>query len=1624
MAPSSFRRSHGTGTLGMVEATTIAKQQQYVWIPTDLVDAVVKAGSVAGHWKPRQRHRSSTTDWGWCRARVVSSAVVPAPADENAPTARQRPPPPAAAAGSPARNFTLRTCAVSPPALHTGGASTKPATAPLPWGGSPTRPVSKTVSMTVTVDDDEFAPAHLQGVTVSFTYTTGTESSERVCRANDWWLRRNQESPTDLTALEQLHEPAVVYCLSRRYRENHIYTHTGKILLALNPFQYLPDLYGEDVMQHYWQANDAGSVGNGRRPAPHVYAVAEDAYRSAIRSLQSAGKEENQSILVSGESGAGKTVTTKIILQYLAVSSQKSDESAALVGIESQVLESNPILESFGNARTVRNDNSSRFGKFIELQFEPSGCLASASIETYLLEKVRLISQAPGERNFHVFYEVLAGLSSKERRDLHMTGRTAHDFCMTSVSQTIDRRDGVDDRETYKELRNALDTVGFSGKEQLELFTVTCALLFASNLSFVETSPDSSSLDGSNPSLRYAVDLLGVDVGVLNNAVCTCAIEARGETMYKHLSIDRAEKAVEALIKTTYGALFTHIVRRINSFISIRQDHVATRKNGRTTASLAFIGVLDIFGFESFDRNSFEQLCINYCNEALQQQFNRFVFKLEQQEYQREGIDWSFIAFPDNQDVLDLIDKKHDGVLSVLDEQSRLPRCTDATFASAVYQKCFDHPRFEASKAMQAQLSFAIHHYAGLVEYDTECFLEKNQDELSKETTVLLQSSSYPFLAKLGCELTEASSTLSQQSATSRSPRTSKQLQRGSSSLLRDSVGTQFCSQLKTLRTRIESTAPHYVRCLKPNDELVPHNFDALVISDQLRCAGVLEAIRVSRVGFPNRYYHDHFVQRYSLLERRVVAEHKRKKLYGRELCSILVDHLLPKLVNVLDCANNDEQQLTRRPEERYVECFVVGLPDDAFSHSSLPSCAIMAMRSMFLGMQMGKTKVFIRRRTFEALEYIRDKKLEDSAIRLQSVVRMFLRRIIYEISLYAVVLIQKCVRQIGAHRIARELRIVHAAAVIQKALRCSKARRRLQAARSIACWCQSAYRGAIARQYCAYIFLDKKASSIQSAWSRYRSSRMFRNIKRAVLALQTRHRCRKAVRALRRLRVEAKDLSAVAAERDKFKEESNRLRKELDEVKSSPDIPQKPPPSPGRTVVIEKLRSEVHCLQFELDKAHRLSSPSKSVDERDKALADELARKEEELALLRQEVAILRLRDDHSSMKSLAIDTSSRGLSSHGSYTVSSPRHRASPVRSDVSLLDDEIDDELRSLTASGLGVAGDELRHLHTAIRQKSKRHLDQVLQQTSEVCVLVNQGDKYGRTAMHLAALGLDLEIAALLVAKGAVVNAQDDDGETPLHLAENSIMTEFLLKKGKANPNIPNVDGICALHLAVQRRDIDSVRVLVMNHANVNNADNIKWFTALHLIALPARNEGEETTFDDARCRIAQLLTGVYGPNKPDVNYQDSEGNAPLHYAVQLETEDACDLVNVFLEKDANPNLRNMRDQVSFHLLCHNEKLRSRKNYQELINALLLHGADPSIQSRTGCTALHLSLYHKDIDTAVQLVQGGADLHAAWKKVRHAVERRLLPLTKSLYTHIVISSPSAGPHSGTKKRLRGF
>ncbi|GKY97234.1 hypothetical protein MPSEU_000681800 [Mayamaea pseudoterrestris] len=759
------------------------------------------------------------------------------------------------------------------------------------------------------------------------------------------------QPPHDLITLTHLHEPAVVESLQHRYAMDQIYTNTGPVLLALNPFQSIRNLYGESVMKKYFERAERNI--KSELP-PHVYAIADSSYRNMMRKLEenlnAVSLQANQSILVSGESGSGKTVSTKFLMKYLAALSQRSTELQApekrahlkvketnagssgmpsprrmspsksraydqpswsslgktptkppawrksilsnnskndadnvLSGvslisaaggdtIEAQVLQSNPILESFGNARTVRNDNSSRFGKYIDMQFTRSGKLVGAKIDTYLLEKVRLVTQSHGERNYHIFYELLSGDMDARELTAFFLARTAtpEDFKMTARG-TYGRRDGVSDRETYRTLRQALQTMKFTSEDAKDILGLTAAILHASNLTFNELSEETCALDKMNVHLLPVCSLLGVAPEALNESLCSFTIQAGNNTIKRSLQKDRAYKGLQGLLKATYSGLFDYLVKRINESIAFKEQIAdedteidnSLIKNGSSSKPVASIGILDIFGFESFVRNSFEQLCINYCNEALQQQFNAFVLKNEQAEYEREGIEWSFIEFPENQDVLDLLEKRGSGILSILDDQCRAPGPSDKAFALSLYNSCKSQTRFVTTRKQQANLQFSVLHYAGPVAYTAEGFVEKNRDELPKESIELLGNSKSVFVRSLACFMEQRTQ---QPIIDTTKPPTPAKIHRADSVVGRATVGEQFKRQLKILRQKIDLTTPHFVRCLKPNDALVPDAFEQAVVADQLRCGGILEAVRVARAGFTQHYPHAEFIRRYRAL--------------------------------------------------------------------------------------------------------------------------------------------------------------------------------------------------------------------------------------------------------------------------------------------------------------------------------------------------------------------------------------------------------------------------------------------------------------------------------------------------------------------------------------------------------------------------------------------------------------------------------------------------------------------------------------------------------------------------------------------------------------------------------------
>jgi len=1055
--------------------------------------------------------------------------------------------------------------------------------------------------------------------------------------------------PDDLITLTHLHEPAVLHCLRKRFDQDKIYTNTGPILIALNPFKSCKSLYSDNIMKRYWERGEAqmlmggggegmsggaGGGGGGRddeKLAPHVYDLADETYRSMMLKIDVArGSEKcDQSILVSGESGAGKTVTTKFIMQYLATLSERRAEAKELGGsggkasssskpkkrgkkrqsidlglrgslqkednleetsIEQQVLQSNPILESFGNARTIRNDNSSRFGKFIEIRFDPTGTLVGASIETYLLEKVRLISQAEGERNYHVFYEMLSGMTEDELDQFLLGDYTAEDFKITSCSGTYDRRDGVQDAATYEDLVDALEVMGFTKEQQDDVFSIASAVLHLSNLGINPIKGgEECEIDAENEHLEPILQLLGVTKENLNQALCYFKIEARGQSYTRAVQKDKAEKGLEALMKATYSAMFDYIVKRINASITVKMKTGSRSEasggggggiRSKGNSGSAFIGVLDIFGFESFKVNSFEQLCINYCNEALQQQFNLFVLKNEQEEYEQEGIKWSFISFPDNQDALDLIWKKGYGILNILDDQCRAPGTTDKTFANDLYQKLTGKPRFEANFRQVGARQFGVFHYAGLVEYDTDGFVEKNRDELPKEASDLLLSSSSDFVKELASII---KSTSAQEQPSS-----------GRATKKNATVGGHFAKQLQELRAKIDLTSPHYVRCLKPNSQLVPDNFDPQMIVEQLRCAGVVEAVRVSRVGYPQRYSHSQFISRYRTLGLREMK--KAAKAYAKtkvKPISALVDAIAKKMA-VIDSKASSADGGKKSKSDDKVDLLAIGI-------------------------QVGKSKVFLRRRAFDIIEKMRKDYMVSAAKKVQAVARGYIQYRTFHEYCEANLQLQCWTRVILAERKVQAARECFNATRIQSAFRQYAARREYRYILNIARWCQRMQRGAIGRA--RYKALDRR--------------------RRAAISIQCAVRVRKSIQVLETLKANAKNLSNISEERDKFRDRMEEMRLEMERLKeearkeAEETAKKKEELNSSKESVASNLRDEIQRLNDELSAARK-----QLVEEQQRSQEALLSLQAKEAELEESQESIDELRSEIDVLKSQAVNT------------------------------------------------------------------------------------------------------------------------------------------------------------------------------------------------------------------------------------------------------------------------------------------------------------------------------------------------------------------------------------------------
>ncbi|WBW75450.1 myosin type V [Schizosaccharomyces osmophilus] len=657
------------------------------------------------------------------------------------------------------------------------------------------------------------------------------------------FLRSSLSDPDDLTNLAYLNEPSVLDALLTRYNQLQIYTYSGIVLIALNPFQSLPKLYTPEVVRVY-------SEKSRDQLDPHLYAIAEDSFKCMNR------EKKNQTIIISGESGAGKTVSARYIMRYFASVQTLSDPSSSgnsnsdpvqLTAVENEILATNPIMEAFGNSKTSRNDNSSRFGKYIQIMFDKNSIIIGAKIQTYLLERSRLVFQPKSERNYHIFYQLLAGASPEQLEEWHLSSNVDdYHYLRQGESHTIN---GVDDAKEFRETVNALKTVSINDDTSKSIFNLLAALLHVGNIE-IKGSRNDSYIDSKNEHLLNASMLLGVDSSSLTKWLTKRKIKMASEGIIKPLTDYQGLVVRDSVSKFLYASLFDWLVATINTAL---MDSAVKQKQ----ISESFIGVLDIYGFEHFEKNSFEQFCINYANEKLQQEFYKHVFKLEQDEYANEGLNWSYIDYQDNQQCISMIENRM-GILSLLDEECRMPTNSDENWVTKL-NDAFDKPEFKNSykKARFGNNSFTVRHYALDVTYNAEGFIEKNKDTISDELIDLFSESSVPFIKDL--VQFRLQQTASQESGAPSNKRSKTKPKS-------NTLGSMFKNSLISLMGTINETNAHYIRCIKPNEQKEAWKFNNVMVTSQLRACGVLETIKISCAGFPSRWTFEDFVSQYYML--------------------------------------------------------------------------------------------------------------------------------------------------------------------------------------------------------------------------------------------------------------------------------------------------------------------------------------------------------------------------------------------------------------------------------------------------------------------------------------------------------------------------------------------------------------------------------------------------------------------------------------------------------------------------------------------------------------------------------------------------------------------------------------
>uniref|UniRef100_A0A8C2K859 Unconventional myosin-Vb n=1 Tax=Cyprinus carpio TaxID=7962 RepID=A0A8C2K859_CYPCA len=837
----------------------------------------------------------------------------------------------------------------------------------------------------------------------------------------------------DLTALSYLHEPAVLHNLKVRFVEsNHIYTYCGIVLVAINPYEQL-HIYGEEVITAY-SGQNMGDMD------PHIFAVAEEAYKQMGRD------EKNQSIIVSGESGAGKTVSAKYAMRFFATVGGSANDTS----VEEKVLASSPIMEAIGNAKTTRNDNSSRFGKYIQIGFDRRYHIIGANMRTYLLEKSRVVFQAEDERNYHIFYQLCASSSLPEFKDLSLT--SAEDFTYTSLGENI-FIDGVNDAEDLVKTREALKMIGVKESHQMSIFKIIASILHLGNVEIVsERDGESCHINRDDTYLNHFCRLLGIEQEQMEHWLSRRKLVTTSETYVKNMSHAQAVNARDALAKHIYAHLFDWIVEHINKAL-----HTSTKQH-------SFIGVLDIYGFETFEINSFEQFCINYANEKLQQQFNSHVFKLEQEEYMKEQIPWTLIDFYDNQPCIDLIEAKL-GILDLLDEECKVPKGTDQNWAQKLYSKHSNSGHFE--KPRMSNRSFIVVHFADKVEYQCDGFLEKNRDTVYEEQINILKASQFQLVADLFHDGKDSGPPSATSKSSKINVRAAKPVPKGHNREHRKSVGTQFRNSLHLLMETLNATTPHYVRCIKPNDYKESFVFDSKRAVQQLRACGVLETIRISAAGYPSRWTYPDFFNRYRVLMTKKDMTIADKK----QVCKNLLETLIKD-------------------------------PDK---------------------FQFGKTKIFFRAGQVAYLEKLRADKFRFACINIQKTVRGWLQRIRYRKIRKSAITLQRYGRGYLARRYAEMLRLTRAALICQKQYRMVRVRREYLRTRRAVITIQAFTRGMFIRRLYQEFLLHHKAMIIQKTIRGWLVRKKYLRARYAAIVIQCFYRRVRAKRQLKQLKIEAR---------------------------------------------------------------------------------------------------------------------------------------------------------------------------------------------------------------------------------------------------------------------------------------------------------------------------------------------------------------------------------------------------------------------------------------------------------------------------------------------------------------------